>query len=441
MNNKKIEQSIAKTIDQAPSLNFEVLVNTPYNKMEEHDFITRPSEMKSKNHRRQLSLAFSFCFVILLCFSGWYMQYRVKDSIITLDVNPSIEIVTNRQDRILSVRALNEDAQNIIDGLGSRTKNLDSMVDVLVIAMIDQDYLNADRNVIMISVENKDIKKADALAASLENRIRESLLLQNVTPDILRQAFTKDKESSALAMQNNMSVGKMRLIQRIIAADTTQSMDTLASKSMEELLQIANEYQIDLHDIIQFEDRSSRDESKAPASSNIVTISPRPEKDNRKDTSDSNEKEDRKDALQSHGNQPKKENSQSMKDDNEHDDSQSDEDGDENKDLQSDEDSNESEDSQSDKGDIENEDSQSDSGDHEDASKIEEDKNKETSSIEDIEDNKDSQDTNHIDSSLEQEVKITDNSDSSVKNEDRDSDFEVEGNDVESSLEENEDYE
>ena len=126
-----IEKSLKRAINEAPLLNFEELASIPYAKMTEHDYITRQTENKQPTKWRRYSLAIS-CLVLLFCYSGWLFQYKMVDSIITLDVNPSIEIVTNKQDLILSVRALNEDAQLIIDGQNYKNAELNKSIDSIL---------------------------------------------------------------------------------------------------------------------------------------------------------------------------------------------------------------------------------------------------------------------------------------------------------------------
>lgn len=53
-------------------------------------------------------------FVLLVgCAAGYgsYRQNHAVDSVVSLDVNPSVEIQVNRKDQVLEVAPLNEDGQ------------------------------------------------------------------------------------------------------------------------------------------------------------------------------------------------------------------------------------------------------------------------------------------------------------------------------------------
>lgn len=254
-----IDKSLNRAINEAPLLNFEELVSMPFTKKTKHDYITRQEEKKNPTKLKRLSIAFS-CVVLLICYSGWLFQYRIADSVITLDVNPSIKIVTNKQNLILSVRALNEDAQLIIDGQDYKNSELDKSIDTILATMINQGYIDLYKNTILVSVENTNIKKADNLVVALENSIRDNLLSHNISSQVLSQVISNDKDTSDLAKRYGVSEGKIKLIQGIIASNKTLSMEILAPMSMEELFTISNEYGIDLHNIIKFnENKDDKD--------------------------------------------------------------------------------------------------------------------------------------------------------------------------------------
>ena len=264
MNTSDIEKSIRRGIGQAPLLDFARLAAMPVVKMTEHDYITRqPTSVKRRpRYFKQLSSAVACCAVAVVCYSGWYVQFRSPDSTVALDVNPSIEIVTNRHNQVLSVRALNDDAKKIVADLDFDQADLDESVDALVSSMIDQGYLNADRNVVLVSVANKDADKADDLAVAVDHSIKDSASSQDIEPTVLRQTLLEtDDETAALADQYSVSTGKIKLVQEIAAADETLTVDALAGKSVTELLQISIEKAVDLNKIVQFDETATKPES------------------------------------------------------------------------------------------------------------------------------------------------------------------------------------
>ncbi|MBC3887342.1 hypothetical protein GH810_03335 [Acetobacterium paludosum] len=187
----------------------------------------------------------------------------MPDSIVALDVNPSIEIVTNKHNQVLSVKALNEDAQRVINGQNFDQADLEDSVDTLVSAMISHGYLNTDRNVVLVSVKNNDTDKADDLAVSVDQVIMDSASSQNIEPTVLRQTLTEaDEQTSALADQYNVSTGKIKMIQEIASSDDSLSVDKLAAMSVTELLQVSKDKAVDLNKIIKFDNVSPNEDTK-----------------------------------------------------------------------------------------------------------------------------------------------------------------------------------
>ena len=257
MKKTDIEEAVKRAVEQAPTVDFEKLAAMPVNKMSSHDYITGQPEKQKSRHMKRFSAAFACCAVILVLFSGWFTQYGMPDSVIALDVNPSIEIVTNRHDQILSINALNEDAKDVLAGKKFDRDDLKGSVDTIIEALISQGFLNADKNVVLVSVENKDIKKADKLAAQVDEAVRDSASSQDVSPEIINQTFIKDKEDSAAAKRYHVSAGKVKLIKKIRSADPSLSMEAMTHMSVKDLLSLSPKKAGDRHDAVQPDNNSS----------------------------------------------------------------------------------------------------------------------------------------------------------------------------------------
>jgi hypothetical protein len=181
MNEQKIEHTIKKVVDQAPGLDFKALADRPYVKMPEHDDITRQTPKPSAFRHAVRALSIAACFVVFLSLFNWLYFYRTPDSVISLDVNPGVEITVNRRDLVLSVRALNEDAAALIEGTDYHYADLTLTLESLLTKMADRAYLQDENNAIMIAIENDDPEKAETLAEKL-NTMTEGFLDKTQTP-------------------------------------------------------------------------------------------------------------------------------------------------------------------------------------------------------------------------------------------------------------------
>ena len=265
MNKKNIEKSISRSLSQAPAPDFATLVNLPYRRLEEHDFITRQEEKQATGYIRQYTVVLSLCFALLLFVAGgWFYQYRLPSSMISLDINPSIEIKTNRHDQVISVIALNEDAQKVLQNQDFKLEKLDTAVASIVTAVIDQGYLTTDRNVILVSVENKNMVKAKILVDSLNLVVKKSASAHEMKLTVLSQTLEKNKAESEEAKELGVSVGRLKLLKKIEIATENLTAKSLSHKSMSELLAIAKENEVDLEDTIQVEESLEADSTVTP---------------------------------------------------------------------------------------------------------------------------------------------------------------------------------
>ena len=103
---------------------------------------------------------------------------------LTMDINPSIEIVTNRLDRVVEINPLNDDARELLADFNPKDKNLESTVNDLVDLMILTGHIKGGQdNFVMITVaddtvDNKLVDKVNrAIKAMLENKQIEATIL------------------------------------------------------------------------------------------------------------------------------------------------------------------------------------------------------------------------------------------------------------------------
>ena len=82
---------------------------------------------------RTASTAAAACLVVLALAGGAhvYSANRV-DSVIGIDVNPSIELSVNRRNRVLEAEALNADAENILDDMELENVDLNVALNAVI---------------------------------------------------------------------------------------------------------------------------------------------------------------------------------------------------------------------------------------------------------------------------------------------------------------------
>ncbi|TYC85773.1 hypothetical protein FXB42_07815 [Acetobacterium wieringae] len=251
-----IEASLSRSISQAPGLDFDKLAAIPVVKMTEHDYITRqtPAPAIARNtslrYFKPISMAVAGVLVMIVCITTWFGEFKSPESIIALDANQSVEIVTNKHKEILSVKAFDQNVQALLDEEHLNQTNLEESVGVIITAMIKNGYLDENKSVVMITVENQNTAKADDLATTLNQVIKESATAENISATVVRQTVTPDSQAVTEAEQYSVSTGKLNVMKELIAADSSLTMESLAGMSLADLLTVSKEKAVDLTKVI-----------------------------------------------------------------------------------------------------------------------------------------------------------------------------------------------
>ena len=153
MNEKKILNSLRKSIDNAPIDILDRIKEAPREKMDAHDEITR-QDMRTPSFKKLMPYA-SMAAAFLLVFLGWQYQVKLPDSHIYIDVNPSIEIVSNRRDKVINILADNRDGKRIVKDMDYKGKNIYQVTEEILDRMMDENYLSKDHEFLLLSVYNK----------------------------------------------------------------------------------------------------------------------------------------------------------------------------------------------------------------------------------------------------------------------------------------------
>lgn len=183
-------------------------------------------------------IAVAAAILLLVGGAAGIQTYNTNHSVastVLLDVNPSVEIQVNKNERVLNVIAHNEDGKKIIGDMDFEGSNLDVTVNALIGSMLTNGYLSEIANSILVSVDGRDAEKNAALQARLTEEINRLLQTDTFSGAVLSQTITPDTELQELADTNHISVGKAQLIQKILSANPLHTFDELAQLSINEL--------------------------------------------------------------------------------------------------------------------------------------------------------------------------------------------------------------
>ena len=193
---------------------------------------------KKKNAWLRPLIAAAACLCLLLGGGFGLKSYRVNhmvDATVSLDVNPSVELQVNQKERVLNVKAMNEDGRIIVGDMDLSGSSLDVAVNALIGSMLQNGYLNELANSILISVDNDDPVRGADLQARLSAEVDRLLQTDSFSASVLSQTVVRSSELQQMAEQYGITLGKAQLIQDILSRSTLHTFDELAPLSINEL--------------------------------------------------------------------------------------------------------------------------------------------------------------------------------------------------------------
>ena len=240
MTNEKMDQRLASAVEKTAPND----VNGVLSRCDERKGTVIPMTTKKTTKKRWTTLAAACLALVLLGGGGiFYQQAHAVASVVSLDVNPSIELKVSKSEKVLVCTPLNEDAKAILadmgDGADLKGAKLDVAVNAIVGSLVRNGYLNSISSAIMISVEDNDTARAEKLQRELTSTVDGVLQTSEAKASVLTQTLTQDAGLAQQARENSISTGKAALVNRVLALNPALKFDALAKLSVEELKDLA----------------------------------------------------------------------------------------------------------------------------------------------------------------------------------------------------------
>jgi hypothetical protein len=176
-------------------------------------------------------------------YSGRFQPQSVAYAYVSLDINPSIEIGVDRDNRIVTTRGLNRDGEKLLRKLSLKSQDLYRGISVIVGEAINQGYIKADQDNFVLSTlscgsgEKSDGGITDNRLAGQREKIEEAIeepvaakgmatmvAVEEVKPEFRKKALTE-----------GISPGKMLLRERAGEKKIQVEIDELKVNSINSL--------------------------------------------------------------------------------------------------------------------------------------------------------------------------------------------------------------
>lgn len=195
---------------------------------------------KRKNKKLSRILSIAAVFVLLIAGVFLYKNFTGSDAaaLVSIDVNPSIELEVDADERIIIARALNDDGKKVLSGMKLEGTDLNTGVNAIVGSMLKNGYIDELRNSVLVSVSGDGSIDTAALEAKLMQEI--SSALDGAGAVVAQNLDDIDDDTRKLAERYGISVGKAAFIEKIIELNPTLKVEELAPLSINELCLLAN---------------------------------------------------------------------------------------------------------------------------------------------------------------------------------------------------------
>ena len=188
--------------------------------------------------KKKLFICLIMLIILALLVTGGYFLYKKLNnkenkpnvpevvSIIYMDINPSIEIHLDKDNNVIEVKALNEDAKEIIT---EDLKNIkyDEAVKKIADNVVEKGYAKDGKVTILISTTG------NVETSKVEETLKAELTEKEVTATVVTKMITDD--AKAKAEEYGISEAKASLIDEVISKNENLTYEELKDKTIDEL--------------------------------------------------------------------------------------------------------------------------------------------------------------------------------------------------------------
>lgn len=167
---------------------------------------------------------------------------------LTMDVNPSMELQTNRLNRVVSLVGRNEDARLLLADYEPEGQKLDVVLEQVVKRMVESGYISENQMNDILLTSEKDSESRKMLS-NAGRKVQKELDKHNLSGEIVMQSMNANEAIKKTAMQHQVSAGKMAIIDQFLGQDASLSAEVLAGTSISDLLLYAEKNNISLHEL------------------------------------------------------------------------------------------------------------------------------------------------------------------------------------------------
>jgi len=236
--NNKIEKEIYEQFNQRkPEIFDRILENCP-NMIDEPKKESLFDRLRNMIFSRKFSYSFaSLSMLVVLAFVlfGQGTPTPQTFSTIAIDVNPSVVLELDEEDKVIHVEINNEDAEVIVGDMDLIGVDYNVAINALIGSMLTNGYISDLSNTVLLSISSDNELREDELMSELSQAVNNILSGNQINGSVIVQDLEFEEEAEEIAELLGISEAKAELILDIIEVDSRMTVEELALLSINDL--------------------------------------------------------------------------------------------------------------------------------------------------------------------------------------------------------------
>lgn len=173
------------------------------------------------------------CCLLLLTGVGGYRLYFTEASVISVDVNPSLELNLNFFDRVISVKGYNEDGENLAEEADVKFLDYKEALEEILYTECVKECMD-NEELLLITVAGKDEGKNEEILKNIEEFLPEQKNMK---------CAGAGREEVENAHKAGLSLGKYRAFLEVKVQNPDITPEDVKGLTMRQIRELAEEYQ------------------------------------------------------------------------------------------------------------------------------------------------------------------------------------------------------
>ena len=153
--------------------------------------------IKNNNNKSKIIKMTASAAAAIMIFVTPAWAYLTPYSYVSVDVNPSFEFYINRFDRVLTVKALNDDGKELSKGInieGLKNKEIQSAVRNVLNELRNKGYIiKGEEGGVIVATSSKSKEKTDILFEKMQNAVKEEARLHEEENKVIAEIEKPNK--------------------------------------------------------------------------------------------------------------------------------------------------------------------------------------------------------------------------------------------------------